>query len=164
MLCDRPPTLGVKIIAAGQMRASIWASWPAPLGIRRVEWPRRCAVASTRSTVAGSNSTGSKRASERVVDRHALGSGEPRDLGGQRGLGLPQHVVVGVAQVDGQRRRVGHDVDEVGAHLEPADRRHLRAAELGGQPAGERRRSRRRRSRRRGAGASASCRRGPSGR
>ena len=26
MLCDNPPTLGVKIIAAGQMRASIWAS------------------------------------------------------------------------------------------------------------------------------------------
>ena len=26
MLCDKPPTLGVKIIAAGQMRASIWAS------------------------------------------------------------------------------------------------------------------------------------------
>ena len=67
MLCDSPPTLGVKIIAAGQMRASIWASWPAPLGIRRVEWPSRRAVDSTRSTVAGSKSTGSKRASERVA-------------------------------------------------------------------------------------------------
>ena len=36
MLWDNPPTLGVKIIAAGQIRASIWASCPAPLGIRRV--------------------------------------------------------------------------------------------------------------------------------
>ena len=34
---DSPSTLGVKIIAVGQTRASIWASWPAPLGIRRVE-------------------------------------------------------------------------------------------------------------------------------
>ena len=29
-----PATLGTKIIPIGQMRAAIWASWPAPLGMR----------------------------------------------------------------------------------------------------------------------------------
>ena len=102
MLCESPPTLGVKIIAAGQMRASIWASWPAPLGIRRVEWPSRRAVASTRSIVAGSKSTGSKRASDRVVDRDALGRGQPRRPRRPGGARPPQQRLVGVAQVDGQ--------------------------------------------------------------
>ena len=166
MLCDSPPTLGVKIIAVGHTRASIWASWPAPLGIRRVEWPSRCAVSSTRSIVAGSNSTGSKRASERVVDRHPLGRGQPvapRRPGAASACA--QHGVVGVAQVDGQRAAGGHDVDEVGVDVDPADRRDLRAARVdAGEIADERRDRRGDVRRRRAAGASASCRRGPSGR
>ena len=65
MLWLRPLADGVKIIAVGHTRASIWASWPAPLGIRRVVYRSSWAQRSTRSTMSGSNSTGSNRASER---------------------------------------------------------------------------------------------------
>ena len=35
MLWHRPPALGTKIIHVGHIASSIWASWPAPAGIRR---------------------------------------------------------------------------------------------------------------------------------
>ena len=62
-----PFSLGTNTMPVGHTRASIWASWPAPEGMRRTEWPSRCAVASTRSITLPSNSTGSKRARLRAA-------------------------------------------------------------------------------------------------
>jgi hypothetical protein len=56
-----PPTLGTKIIAAGQIRAIIWASWLAPDVMRFERSPNRPAAASTSSTMPLSKITGSKR-------------------------------------------------------------------------------------------------------
>src|SRR4029079_2554603 len=67
MLWLSPFTDGTKIIDVGQTLASIWASWPAPLGMRRVEHPSSVATCSTRSTISVSNSTGSKPARDRVA-------------------------------------------------------------------------------------------------
>ena len=61
-----PSTLGVKTMAVGQTRASIWASWPAPDGMRRTDRPWAVATRSTRSTLAASKATGSNRANVRV--------------------------------------------------------------------------------------------------
>jgi len=58
-----PPTLGTKIMQAGQTAAMTCASCPAPLGRRLTEKPSSPAIASTRSTSLGANATGGKRAS-----------------------------------------------------------------------------------------------------
>ena len=106
MLCDSPLTLGVKIIAVGHTRASIWASWPAPLGRRRVEYPRRCAV--RLDEVDGRRIEVDRlEAGQRAGgDRDRLGGGEPFDLA-RRARPRPRcsTALVGVAQVDGDRGR-----------------------------------------------------------
>ena len=61
-----PSKLGTKIMPVGQIRAIIWASWPAPEGMRFVERPVCWANSSICSTTLLSNSTGSKRASDLV--------------------------------------------------------------------------------------------------
>ena len=93
---------------------------------------------STRSMVAGSKSTGSKRASERVATVTCSAAAQALDLGGERGLGLDEHGIVGVAQVDRDRGAGGHDVDEVRPHVDAADGGHLGAAESRREVAHER--------------------------
>ena len=78
-----PPTLGVKIMPAGHTAASIWASWPAPEGSRRVA-----------EAVIGGHPLDqvdhrrielgrpAKRARRRQVDLHPLGLGHLRHPGG----------------------------------------------------------------------------------
>ena len=127
--------------------------------MRRVECPSRRAVDSTSVTVSASKSTGSKRASERVATVTPC-SGQADDLVRPERLGLTQHGVVGVAQVDREDRRVGHDVHEVGATSNRPIAR-LGAAEASRQRTDEHRDRRRRRARRRAACSSASCRHAP---
>ena len=62
-----PFTLGTKTMPVGQTLAIIWASWPAPEGMRRTDRPMLAAVEATRSTTSGSKVTGSNRAVDRVV-------------------------------------------------------------------------------------------------
>ena len=57
-----PPMLGTKIIAAGAIRAIIWASWPAPDVMRFTATPRSRAAPSIRATMCRSKVTGSNRA------------------------------------------------------------------------------------------------------
>src|SRR5690606_37961432 len=61
-----PLTLGTKIMAVGQMRAIICASWPAPEVIGRWLYPSRSAWAAMRAATPASKVTGSKRARRRV--------------------------------------------------------------------------------------------------
>ena len=57
--------------------------------------------------------------------------------GAETGLRSLQHLVVGVAQVDGQGGAVRHDVDEIRTDLEPADRGDLGVPELQRQASSE---------------------------
>ncbi len=76
--------------------------------------------------------TGSKRANRDAVDGDALGRRHLADACEQGALGLGQHVVVGVAQVDGDLGSGGHHVDEVGVQLDAAHRAD-QALDGGGQ-------------------------------
>jgi hypothetical protein len=70
-------------------------------------------------------------------DGDALGRCQGGAVFRQPTLGFLQHGLVGVAQVDGDRGRRRHDVDEVGRDVTAPDGGDLVAAELEGEPAGE---------------------------
>src|SRR5262249_30427878 len=113
-----PPTLGTKIIVAGQSRAIICASWAGP----------------ARNPPAGE----SKLARRRLDERHHLGRkgdrretreaarrdcdlllcGETVEKAGELALGVLQQGVVGIAQVDRQHRPLRDHIDEIGVKLD----------------------------------------------
>ena len=88
--------------------------------------------------MAGSKSTGWKRASDRVTTVTCSASARRSTSAAKRLLGGDEHVVVGVAQVDGDRRRRRDDVDEVRAQIDAPDGGDLGATEATGELAHER--------------------------
>ena len=136
---------------AGHTRASIWASWPAPDGSRArvvAELPRRRPRRGRPHAVV--ERTGSKRASD-ARRRRSTPSSRAASVDERRasvGLGAGQHVVVGVAQVDGERRRApATTLTRFGVQRRCRPTVPTwRAADVGGQLAHVRSRSGRRRS------------------
>jgi hypothetical protein len=80
--------------------------------------------------MSGSNSTGSKRASVRreMVTPSSAGSCSHSAVNTPSACCSSR--LVGVAQIDRHRHRRRHHVDQVRRELAPADRGHLRAADL----------------------------------
>ena len=67
-------------------------------------------------------------------DAHPFRSGGLVDERLDSPLGLAQQLVVGVSQIDRQLGLPRHDVDQVRAQAQVADRRHLRRTQLLGEP------------------------------
>ena len=81
-----PPVLGTKIMAAGAMRAIIWASWPAPEVMRRDDRPR---AARRRLDQPDDPCVEDDRLEPRQPldrDRHAFGGRELVEIVGERRL------------------------------------------------------------------------------
>ena len=128
-----PPALGTNTMPAGHTRANIWASWPAPDGMRigRSPLPLRDLLHEFDDRVVEPHRLEPRQRA--CLDGHALALAQLVAERGERRLGGGEHGVVGVPQVDREHRARGDHVHQVRVQLDATDGRDHRRPELVGQ-------------------------------